>query len=246
MRWPPCSAPPRFSWPSRPSHRRRSGRRTLGRVKRRDQAPHQRRRYLPQRRQRAPPGHRRQYDLIRKGRRTNTYCCNNAATSSSSSVAAAAWCGCSGWPTAPRAGNRCWRTPTALRIPPPPCGDYLVRRVALRASRAAEGVLGPGAGTGRDGPDFNTLRVDGDGGLLGYLAKVADHRKPKGIRHNLVVIVVARLSGANSVYAAAQFAASMPQATPTTPPHAATWPGTAPACRPSPSSACNPANETKT
>jgi len=69
--------------------------------------------------------------------------------------------------------------------------------------------------TGRDGPDFNTLRVDGDGGLLGYVAKVADHRKPKGIRHNLaailVVIVVARLSGANSVYAAAQFAASMPQ-----------------------------------
>ena len=69
--------------------------------------------------------------------------------------------------------------------------------------------------TGRDGPDFNTLRVDGDGGLLEYLAKVADHRKPKGIRHNLaailVVIVVARLSGANSVYAAAQFAASMPQ-----------------------------------
>src|SRR5271165_6762868 len=69
--------------------------------------------------------------------------------------------------------------------------------------------------TGRAGPDFNALNVSGDGGLREYLGKVADHRKPKGIRHDLavilVVIVVARLSGADSVYACAQFAASMPQ-----------------------------------
>ena len=69
--------------------------------------------------------------------------------------------------------------------------------------------------TGRAGPDFNVLNVSGDGGLLEYLGRVADHRKPKGIRHGLaailVVIVVARLSGADSVYACAQFAASMPQ-----------------------------------
>ena len=69
--------------------------------------------------------------------------------------------------------------------------------------------------TGRRAPDFNALDVDGEHGLLGYLGKVADHRKPKGVRHGLAailaVIVVARLSGADSVYAAAQFAATMPQ-----------------------------------
>jgi hypothetical protein len=69
--------------------------------------------------------------------------------------------------------------------------------------------------TGRDGPDFNELNMSSDGGLLKYLAKVADHRMPKGIRHGLAailaVIVVARLSGADSVYACGQFAASMPQ-----------------------------------
>jgi predicted transposase YbfD/YdcC len=69
--------------------------------------------------------------------------------------------------------------------------------------------------TGRRAPDFNQMKVDGDGGLLEYLARVTDHRKPKGVRHRLAailaVVVVARLSGADSVYAAAQFAASMPQ-----------------------------------
>ena len=69
--------------------------------------------------------------------------------------------------------------------------------------------------TGRRAPDFNALDMGGEHGLLYYLGKVADHRKPKGVRHGLAailaVIVVARLSGANSVYAAAQFAATMPQ-----------------------------------
>jgi predicted transposase YbfD/YdcC len=68
--------------------------------------------------------------------------------------------------------------------------------------------------TGRRGPDFNTLRVGGEHGLLEYLAKVTDHRMARGIRHQLAailaVVVVARLSGANSVYACGQFAASMP------------------------------------
>jgi len=68
---------------------------------------------------------------------------------------------------------------------------------------------------GRRAPDFNQLKTDGDGGLLSYLARVGDHRKPKGIRHGLAailaVVVVARLSGADSVYAAAQFAQTMPQ-----------------------------------
>ena len=70
--------------------------------------------------------------------------------------------------------------------------------------------------TGRRGPDFNRLHVAGPGGsLLEYLGQVADHRKARGIRHGLAailaVIVVARLSGADSAYAAAQFAATMPQ-----------------------------------
>ena len=68
---------------------------------------------------------------------------------------------------------------------------------------------------GRRAPDFNRLRVSGERGLLEYLAQVTDHRKPKGKRHDLaailVVVVVARLCGANSVYAAAQFAQTMPQ-----------------------------------
>ncbi len=68
---------------------------------------------------------------------------------------------------------------------------------------------------GRRAPDFNRLQVSGERGLLEYLAQVTDHRKPKGKRHDLaailVVVVVARLCGANSVYAAAQFAATMPQ-----------------------------------
>jgi len=68
---------------------------------------------------------------------------------------------------------------------------------------------------GRRAPDFNQLRTGGDGGLLDYLARVGDHRKAKGVRHQLAailaVIVVARLSGADSVYAAAQFAQAMPR-----------------------------------
>ena len=69
--------------------------------------------------------------------------------------------------------------------------------------------------TGRRAPDFNRLDLGPGQGLLGYLEKVSDHRKAKGIRHGLAailaVVVVARLSGANSVYAAGQFAATMPQ-----------------------------------
>src|SRR5260370_1119352 len=72
--------------------------------------------------------------------------------------------------------------------------------------------------TGRRGPDFNTLRVGGEHGLLEYLAKVTDHRMARGIRHQLAAIlavgVVARLSRAHSVYACGQFAASMPPEAP--------------------------------
>ena len=92
---------------------------------------------------------------------------------------------------------------------------YWIRELAPGGLAALTAAFDSRPLTGRDGPDFNTLNMNGDKGLLEYLAQVTDHRKPKGVRHGLAailtVIVAARLSGANSVYAAAQFAASMPQ-----------------------------------
>ena len=93
--------------------------------------------------------------------------------------------------------------------------QYWIKELAPGGIAALTAAFDSRPLTGRAGPDFNALNVSGDGGLLEYLGKVADHRKPKGIRHGLaailVVIVVARLSGADSVYACAQLAASMPQ-----------------------------------
>ncbi len=92
---------------------------------------------------------------------------------------------------------------------------YWIRELAPGALAALTAACDARPRTGRAGPDFNVLNVGGEGGLVQYLAKVAGHRKAKGIRHGLaailVVIVVARLSGADSVCAAAQFAAPMPQ-----------------------------------
>ena len=92
---------------------------------------------------------------------------------------------------------------------------HWLRELAPGGVGALKAAFDTHALTGRRAPDFNQLRTSGDGGLLEYLAKVADHRKPKGIRHGLAailaVVVVARLSGADSVYAAAQFAQTMPQ-----------------------------------
>jgi len=68
--------------------------------------------------------------------------------------------------------------------------------------------------------DVSTVNIDGSGGaggrsLLEHLRAVTDYRKPRGRRHPLeailVVIAVAKLCGANSVYAVGQFAATMPQ-----------------------------------
>jgi predicted transposase YbfD/YdcC len=91
---------------------------------------------------------------------------------------------------------------------------YWLRELVPGGAAALKAGFDTPALTGRRAPDFNQLRTEGDGGLLEYLGKVADHRKPKGIRHGLAailaVIVVARLSGADSVYAAAQFAQTMP------------------------------------
>ena len=84
---------------------------------------------------------------------------------------------------------------------------YWIRELAPGGLTALAAAFDSRPLTGLTGPDFK--------GLLGYLAEVTDHRKPKGVRHDLAailaVVVVARLSGADSVYAAAQFAATMPQ-----------------------------------
>ncbi len=78
-------------------------------------------------------------------------------------------------------------------------------------------ITSPG-GKGRT--DVNKTNIDGragDGsrGLLEHLREVTDHRKARGKRHPLeailVVIAVAKLCGADSVYAVGQFAAVMPQ-----------------------------------
>lgn len=78
-------------------------------------------------------------------------------------------------------------------------------------------LITPG-GKGR--PDLNTMNISGSGdgtglSLLEHLRAVTDRRKARGKRHPLaailVVIAVAKLCGANSVYAVGQYAAAMPQ-----------------------------------
>ena len=93
---------------------------------------------------------------------------------------------------------------------------YWVRELASGGIAALPAAFDTRLLTGRRHPDFGALNMSaGSGSLLEYLGKVTDHRKPKGVRHDLAailaVIVVARLCGADSVYAAAQFAAAMPQ-----------------------------------
>lgn len=93
---------------------------------------------------------------------------------------------------------------------------YWIRELAPGALKALKAGFDTRPLTGRTTPDFNELRMGaGAGSLLSYLAGVGDHRKANGIRHDLaailVVVVVARLSGANSVHACGQFASKMPQ-----------------------------------
>ena len=80
---------------------------------------------------------------------------------------------------------------------------YWIRELVPGGIKALTAAFDSRPLTGRDGPDFNELNMSSDDGLLEYLAEVADYRMPKGIRHGLAailtVIVVARLSGADSV-----------------------------------------------
>jgi len=63
--------------------------------------------------------------------------------------------------------------------------------------------------------DLNRLDFDGAGGLLAALANIVDHRKRRGVRHDLASILamatVATLAGARSVLAIGEHAADLPQ-----------------------------------
>jgi len=68
---------------------------------------------------------------------------------------------------------------------------------------------------GRPPVDMNTLDIDGPGGLLAVLGQVPEHRKARGIRHQLpallAVATAAVLSGADSTAAIAQYARTLTQ-----------------------------------
>lgn len=68
---------------------------------------------------------------------------------------------------------------------------------------------------GRPALDMNTVDIDGPGGLLAVLGKVPEHRKARGIRHDLAALLAvataAVLSGADSTAAIAQYAATLTQ-----------------------------------
>jgi predicted transposase YbfD/YdcC len=68
---------------------------------------------------------------------------------------------------------------------------------------------------GRPAVDMNTLDIDGPGGLLAALGRVPEHRKARGIRHDLAAILAvataAVLSGADSTAATAQYANTLTQ-----------------------------------
>ena len=61
--------------------------------------------------------------------------------------------------------------------------------------------------------DLNRVVIDGDDGLYARLGTIGDHRKPKGIRHELAAIllvcVVAMLAGAQNPTQIAEFAAEL-------------------------------------
>jgi predicted transposase YbfD/YdcC len=63
--------------------------------------------------------------------------------------------------------------------------------------------------------DINTLDIDGPGGLLAALGQVPEHRKARGIRHELAAVLAvataAVLSGADSTTAIAQHARTLTQ-----------------------------------
>jgi hypothetical protein len=59
--------------------------------------------------------------------------------------------------------------------------------------------------------DLNTVTIEGPGGLLSVLGQVPEHRKARGIRHELAALLAAVLSGADSTAAIAQYARTLSQ-----------------------------------
>jgi hypothetical protein len=63
--------------------------------------------------------------------------------------------------------------------------------------------------------DLNAVQLDGAGGLLERLGRIADHRKRRGVRHALASVLAiaacATLSGARSLTAIGEWAADAPQ-----------------------------------
>jgi hypothetical protein len=63
--------------------------------------------------------------------------------------------------------------------------------------------------------DMNTVDIEGPGGLLSVLGQVPEHRKARGIRHELTTLLAlataAVLSGADSTAAIAQYAHTLTQ-----------------------------------
>ncbi len=63
--------------------------------------------------------------------------------------------------------------------------------------------------------DLNQVVIEGDHGLYARLAAISDHRKPKGIRHQLasilLVCAVAMLAGTDHVTGIAEWAAELPE-----------------------------------
>lgn len=68
---------------------------------------------------------------------------------------------------------------------------------------------------GRSALDMNTLDIDGPTGLLAVLGQVPEHRRARGIRHQLAALLAvattAVLSGADSYAAIAQYARTLTQ-----------------------------------
>ena len=63
--------------------------------------------------------------------------------------------------------------------------------------------------------DLNALNFEGEGGLLGALEEMTDHRKPRGVRHSLpsilAIATAAALAGSKSMVAIGEYAADLPQ-----------------------------------
>ena len=63
--------------------------------------------------------------------------------------------------------------------------------------------------------DLEVLDFDGEGGLLGRLSEIPDHRKRRGVRHPLAsmlaIATAATLAGARHVAAIGEYAADLPQ-----------------------------------